>query len=138
MTDVHSKQIRSYNMSMIKSKNTTPEIMVRKYLFHHGFRYRLNVKNLPGKPDIVLPKYRTVIFVNGCFWHGHKNCSGFVLPKSNTEWWERKINNTKVRDEKVYQLLRDSGWKVFVIWACQLRKNIREENLSQLAELIKE
>jgi len=87
MTDVHNRQTRSYNMSQIKGKNTKPEIMVRKFLFANGFRYRLHDKKLPGKPDIVLPKYKTVIFVNGCFWHGHEGCRYFVVPKTKTEWW---------------------------------------------------
>ncbi len=132
MADVHSKEIRSYNMSMIRGKNTKPEIMVRKYLFSKGFRYRLNAKELPGKPDIALPKYKTVIFVNGCFWHGHESCSGFVLPKSNTEWWKNKINRTKERDAKSKELLKEAGWNVIVIWDCQLKKDKRDETLSKL------
>lgn len=96
--DVHDKKTRSYNMSQIKSKNTKPEKMVRKYLFAHGFRYRKNDKRLPGTPDIVLPKYKTVIFVNGCFWHGHNQCRYFVIPKSNTEFWVDKINKNIERD----------------------------------------
>lgn len=96
--DVHDKKTRSYNMSQIKSKNTKPEEMVRKYLFSHGFRYRKNDKRLPGTPDIVLPKYRVVIFVNGCFWHGHNQCRYFVIPKSNTEFWVDKINKNIERD----------------------------------------
>lgn len=96
--DVHDKKTRSYNMSRIKSKNTKPEEMVRKYLFSHGFRYRKNDKRLPGTPDIVLPKYRVVIFVNGCFWHGHNQCRYFVIPKSNTEFWVDKINKNIERD----------------------------------------
>lgn len=101
MADVHSKKIRSYNMSKIKGKNTRPEIMVRKFLFSHGFRYRLNVKKLSGKPDIVLSKYRIVIFINGCFWHGHEGCKYFVVPKTRTEWWIDKIQKNKERDFKV-------------------------------------
>ena len=81
MTDVHDKQTRSYNMSQIKGKNTKPEMLVRRFLFSKGFRYRLHVKDLPGKPDLVLPKYNTLIFINGCFWHGHENCSKFIIPK---------------------------------------------------------
>src|SRR5665647_1060941 len=97
MADVHDKQTRSYNMSQIKGKNTKPEMLVRKFLFSKGFRYRLHVKNLPGKPDILLPKYKTIIFVNGCFWHGHENCMYYVIPKTRTEWWLDKINRTKQR-----------------------------------------
>jgi DNA mismatch endonuclease (patch repair protein) len=99
MADVHSKETRSYNMSRIKGKDTKPEMLVRKFLFANGFRYRLHDKNLPGKPDIVLPKYKTVIFVNGCFWHGHENCKYFVIPKTRTEWWLNKsIRNIQLED----------------------------------------
>ena len=90
MADVHDKQTRSYNMSQIRSRNTKPELLVRKFLDAHGFRYRLHVKDLPGKPDLVLPKYKTVIFIHGCFWHGHENCKYFVVPKTTTEWWLTK------------------------------------------------
>ena len=105
MADVHSPSVRSYNMSRIKGKNTKPEILVRKFLFAHGFRYRINVKNLPGKPDIVLPKYRTVIFIQGCFWHGHEGCKFFVVPKTRTEWWMDKISHNIENDiAKQHQL----------------------------------
>jgi len=92
MADVHSKEIRSFNMSKIKGKDTKPELLVRKFLFSQGFRYRLHDKKLPGKPDVILPKYKTVIFVNGCFWHGHQDCKYFVVPKTRTEWWLNRIN----------------------------------------------
>ena len=98
--DVHDKKTRSYNMSRIKGKNTKPEELVRKYLFSQGFRYRKNDKKLPGSPDIVLPKYKTVIFVNGCFWHGHKGCKHFVWPKSNEAFWKNKIETNIARDKK--------------------------------------
>ena len=98
--DVHDKQTRSFNMSRIKGKDTKPEEIVRKYLFKQGFRYRKNDKKLPGKPDIVLPKYKTVIFVNGCFWHKHDGCKYFVWPKSNQDFWKEKIENTVERDKK--------------------------------------
>lgn len=120
MADVHNKQTRSYNMSRIKGKNTKPEMLVRKYLFAHGFRYRLNVKSLPGKPDIVLPKYKTVIFVNGCFWHGHKGCKYFVVPKTRTEWWLYKIKETQKRDKEAGIELNVLGWRVITIWECDL------------------
>ena len=115
MADVHSKLIRSYNMSKIKGKDTKPELMVRKYLFSHGFRYRVNVNVLPGKPDIVLPKYKTAIFINGCFWHGHENCKFYVLPKTRTEWWKQKIDRNKQRDIEVREKLRyiDGGQWLF-------------------------
>jgi len=100
MTDVHDKQTRSYNMSQIKGKNTKPEMLVRRFLFSKGFRYRLHVKDLPGKPDLVLPKYKTVIFINGCFWHGHEGCRYFVIPKTRTEWWLHKIKDTWRNEQK--------------------------------------
>ena len=121
MADVHDKATRSYNMSRIKSKNTKPEILVRKFLFANGFRYRLNDKKLPGKPDIVLPKYKTVIFVNGCFWHGHENCKYFKLPKTRTEWWKEKIDGNINNDLKKHTLLEEAGYKVVVIWECEIK-----------------
>ena len=105
MTDVHDSPTRSFNMSRIKGKNTKPEMLVRKFLFSKGFRYRLHVKNLPGNPDIVLPKYKTVIFVNGCFWHGHKGCRYFVLPKTRTEWWLQKIKGIEICDNEASQMM---------------------------------
>ncbi len=130
--DVHDKKTRSYNMSRIKSKNTKPEEMVRKYLFSHGFRYRKNDKRLPGTPDIVLPKYRVVIFVNGCFWHGHNQCRYFVIPKSNTEFWVDKINKNIERDALNTEKLISLGWNVITIWECELKKDKREDALSAL------
>lgn len=136
MTDVHSKKVRSHNMAMIKSKNTKPEIIVRKYIFNQGFRFRVNVKSLPGKPDVVLSKYRTVIFINGCFWHGHDECPYFVIPKTRTQWWLEKIQKTKKRDEEQRNELRKGGWNIMTIWECQLRPNIREETLSGIVLLL--
>lgn len=132
MTDVHSKEIRSYNMSRIRSKDTKPEIIVRKHLFSKGFRYRLHDKNLPGKPDIVLPKYRTVIFIHGCFWHGHQECKYYVVPKSRTEWWLNKINKNISNDEKVDRLLTEGKWKIINIWECELKKNAVSTTLDHL------
>lgn len=123
MADVHTPEKRSYNMSQIRNKNTKPEEIVRKYLFSQGFRYRKNDKRLPGTPDIVLPKYRTVIFVNGCFWHGHEGCRYFVWPKSNTEFWEKKINENIRRDTVKHEQLESLGWKVIVFWECELKKD---------------
>ena len=120
MADVHDKATRSYNMSQIKGKDTKPELIVRKFLFSHGFRYRLHDKKLPGKPDIVLPKYKTVIFVNGCFWHGHENCKYFVVPKTKTEWWIDKINKTKENDLRHANELISNGWQIIELWECQL------------------
>lgn len=108
-------------MSMIKGKNTKPEIIVRKYLFHCGFRFRVNVKRLPGTPDIVLRKYKTAIFVNGCFWHGHEGCPEFRPPRTRVEWWTEKLNRNKARDARVREELRAMGWNTMVIWECQLK-----------------
>ena len=132
MTDVHNKETRSFNMSRIRGKDTQPEMMVRRFLFANGFRYRLHDSKLPGKPDIVLSKYKTVIFVNGCFWHGHKGCSYFVLPKTRTEWWLQKIKGTRTRDKAAEVALNVLGWKVIVIWECQLKKNDQTTTLTGL------
>ena len=139
MTDVHTKAIRSYNMSRIKGKDTKPEMLVRRFLFSKGFRYRLHDKRLPGKPDIVLPKYKTVIFINGCFWHGHDGCRYFVVPKTRTEWWLNKIGRTKENDFIKINLLKQLGWKVIVIWECSINFSDKEsELLSLLAVLTQE
>lgn len=119
--DNRSKEARSRNMSHIPSKNTKPEETVRKYLFSQGFRYRKNVSSLPGKPDIVLPKYKTVVFVNGCFWHGHEGCKWFVPPKTNIEFWNAKFHYNIERDKRNYSKLEEMGWKVLIIWECQIR-----------------
>lgn len=131
-----SKSVRSYNMSHIRSKNSKPEEIVRKYLFSQGFRYRKNVSSLPGCPDIVLKKYRTVIFVNGCFWHKH-DCGRFVWPSSNVEYWHTKITRNIERDQKNCILLKDMGWKVLVVWECELKKKQRQTALQNLADTIK-
>lgn len=132
MADVHDIETRSFNMSMIKGKNTKPEIMVRKFLFQNGFRYRINYSKLPGKPDIVLPKYKTVIFINGCFWHGHEGCKYFVIPKTRTNWWLVKINGTIERDKKKISQLEALGWKVLTIWECELKPEKRARTLENL------
>lgn len=134
--DVHEPKVRSYNMSRIKSKDTKPEILVRKFLFSRGFRYRLHVKDLPGKPDIVLPKYRTVIFVHGCFWHGHNGCKYFVVPKTRTEWWLNKINTNKANDEKATKALRKNLWRVITLWECDLKPSNVELTLEKLISKI--
>lgn len=136
MADTHDKETRSYNMSMIKGKNTKPEIIVRKFLHRNGLRYLINNKKLPGKPDITLPKFKTVIFVNGCFWHGHDNCKYFVVPKTRTDWWLEKITNTKSRDIKAKTELENLGWKVITIWECSIKHNC-EQNLKDLLDSIK-
>lgn len=135
--DVHDKKTRSYNMSRIKGKNTKPEEIVRKYLFSKGFRYRKNDKRLPGTPDIVLPKYKTVIFVNGCFWHGHKDCRYFVVPKTNTDFWLNKINDNIERDKRKQEALKELGWNVIVVWECELKKQSRDITLNSIANLLK-
>ena len=130
--DTHSKVVRSYNMSQIRSVNSKPETMVRKFLFSKGMRYRKNVKTLQGKPDIVLKKYKTVVFVNGCFWHGHENCKYFVMPKSNTEYWREKISRNVARDSVAYKTLTELGWNVIIVWECELKKDKRENTLEYL------
>ena len=132
MADVHSKEIRSKNMAAIKGKNTKPEMLVRKFLHANGFRYKLHDKSLPGKPDIVLPKYGTVIFVNGCFWHGHKNCKYFVVPKTRTDWWLNKINGNIANDTKAVKALKKDGWKIITIWECNLKPVKVEKTLNAL------
>ena len=136
--DVHNKETRSYNMSRIKGRKTKPEEIVAKYLFSQGFRYRRNVKKLPGTPDIVLKKYKTVIFVNGCFWHMHEGCKYFVWPKDNSEFWKNKLLANKERDEKEKKGIEELGWKVIVVWECQLKKAERESTLHWLVEKIRE
>jgi DNA mismatch endonuclease (patch repair protein) len=136
MTDIHTPKIRSYNMSRIHGKDTKPELLVRKFLFAHGFRYRLNVKALPGKPDIVMPKLKTVIFVNGCFWHGHKGCKYFALPKTRTEWWLQKIKETQHRDREAEIALTVAGWHVIIIWTCMLRAENKDKTLNYLIDEI--
>lgn len=137
MADVHSKKVRSYNMSRIGSKNTKPEIIVRKFLFSLGFRFRIHDKKLPGKPDIVLPKYKTVIFVNGCFWHGHKNCKYATIPKTKTEWWLKKISGNIANDKKKSTKLRKEDWTVISIWTCQLKPQKAEKTLINLTKLLR-
>ena len=132
MADVHTPEQRSYNMSRIHSKNTKPEELVRKFLFSQGFRYRKNDARLPGKPDIVLPKYKTVIFVNGCFWHGDEGCRYFVWPKNNAEFWKEKITGNIQRDKHNHQLLANQGWRVIEIWECQLKRSVVDNTLQNL------
>ena len=136
--DVHDTKTRSYNMSRIKGKRTKPEDLVAKYLFAQGYRYRRNVKSLPGTPDIVLKKYRTVIFINGCFWHMHEGCKYFVWPENNAEFWKEKLLANKQRDEEKIKQLTSSGWKVLVIWECQLKSAARDATLAMLSSTIKE
>lgn len=138
MADVLSKEQRSKCMSHIRSKNTKPEVLVRRFLFAHGFRFRLHRKDLPGKPDIVLPKYRTVIFINGCFWHGHSGCKYSTIPATNREFWESKISGNIRRDKETFSRLVKSGWKVIEIWQCQLKPKTKDQTLQNLiTELLK-
>ncbi|EKD28850.1 MAG: hypothetical protein ACD_79C00184G0005 [uncultured bacterium] len=137
MTDVHTKNIRSYNMSKIKSGNTKPELLVRKFLFANGFRFRIHVKKLPGKPDIVLSKYKTVVFVNGCFWHGHKGCKYYVIPKTRTDWWINKINGNIKKDKENITKLRKEKWNIVVVWGCQLIQKKRKKTLQKTLNYLK-
>lgn len=131
MPDIYTKSKRSEIMSHISGKETKPEIMVRKFLFANGFRFRKNVKDLPGKPDIVLPKYKTVIFIHGCFWHGH-TCKRGALPTTNVEFWETKIGENVERDKRSIAELEKIGWKVIVIWQCEIKNSISRENRLQI------
>lgn len=136
MADKHSKEVRSMNMSHIRSTNSKPEEKVRKYLFSKGFRYRKNVRSLPGCPDIVLPKYHTVIFVNGCFWHKH-DCPRFHWPSSNVEYWSPKITRNVERDIQNTKLLENMGWNVIVVWECELKKKTADAALCALEQEIR-
>jgi DNA mismatch endonuclease (patch repair protein) len=139
MADVLTKDQRHYNMSRIRAKDTKPEEIVRKYLFSRGYRYRKNDKRYPGKPDIVLPKYHTVIFVHGCFWHRHKGCKFATTPATNRDFWEKKFAENVERDKNVQNQLQSMGWNVIIVWECEIaNKRKREERLSRLEnEIIK-
>lgn len=136
MTDVHDKATRSYNMSRIKGKDTKPEMMVRKFLFSKGIRYKLNDRTLPGKPDLVFPKYRTVLFVHGCFWHGHEGCKYFVIPKTRAEFWINKIKRTKDRDKQNKMDLIKMKWNVRTIYECELIGLNKEKTLNSIYSLL--
>ncbi len=143
MTDVHNKKTRSYNMRQIRSTNTKPELLVRKFLHANGFRYSLHggkptaAKAMVGKPDIVLLKYKTVIFIHGCFWHGHKKCKYFVVPKTRTKFWLNKISSNKSNDEKAVKALTKDGWKVITVWECKLKPGKVEKALASLLKKIR-
>ena len=130
--DVHSKDIRSFNMSKIKSRDTKPEMIVRKFIHSKGLRYRLHLKKLSGKPDLYFPKYRIAVEIRGCFWHGHENCRYFVLPKTRTEWWAEKIEKTKERDYENEISLLSSGIRTLVVWECDLKKDKKNDTLANL------
>ena len=136
MTDTLTTEKRSYLMSKIKGKDTKPEMIVRRYLHSHGFRYRLHVKSLPGSPDIVLKKYRIAIFINGCFWHGHENCLFSRLPKTRTEWWKIKIIKNIKRDKEKCILLHNLGWHTMTVWSCQLKSTTRKDTLEEIVFLL--
>lgn len=130
--DTMTKAQRRKCMQSIHSKDTRPEMIVRKFLFSHGYRYRLHVKTLPGHPDIVMRRWRTIILVNGCFWHGHTGCTMFRMPRSNVDFWKAKIERNRLRDLRDRLALRDMGWHVITLWECQLKPKVREENLQGL------
>ena len=132
MSDILSTEQRHKNMAAIHSASTKPELKLRHALWHLGFRYRVNVRRLPGSPDIVLPKYRTVIFVHGCFWHGHKDCKYASTPKINTDFWKAKIIRNQERDQNVWRLLEAKGWSVIIVWECQLKKSVMDETIARV------
>lgn len=134
MPDRLTPEQRHSNMSRIRGKDTKPEMLVRQYLWSHGYRYRLHCRQLPGKPDIVLAKYKTCIFINGCFWHGHKGCKYYTIPKSNTEFWVNKVTRNTQRDERVLQELETMGWHCITIWECELKKEKRQQILESLLD----
>ena len=136
MTDRISSEQRRHNMQRIKAKDTRPEIAVRKWLYAKGIRYRKNDKRYPGTPDIIIPNGHVAIFINGCFWHGHEGCKDFVIPKTRTDWWIKKISSTQTRDEKVSKQLQDLGWHVLTVWECQTKFNF-EQNMETLLASIR-
>lgn len=137
MADVHDLATRSFNMSRIRSKDTKPEMIVRKYLFSKGYRYRLHHRKLPGKPDIVLAKYNSVIFVHGCFWHGHDRCKYFVVPKTKTDWWLNKINRNKLLDSENIKKLKAAGWRVISVFECNLKGGRAQKTLEKIVIQLK-
>ena len=133
MPDVHTPEQRHKNMAAIHSSSTKPELKLRRALWSLGFRYRINEKDLPGKPDIVLPKYRTVVFIHGCFWHGHKDCKYYTVPKTNTEFWTAKVTRNQQRDQEVWRQLEAKGWYVIIVWECELKKYRFEDTVNSVA-----
>lgn len=136
MPDVLTPVQRHRNMAAIHSFSTKPEQKLRHALWHQGFRYRVNDKRLPGKPDLVLPKYHTVVFVHGCFWHGHKDCKYYTVPETNKEFWVAKVARNQERDQEVWRKLVAKGWSVIIVWECQLKKANIEETISRVADEI--
>lgn len=137
MVDIHDERTRSFNMSRIKGKDSKPEMVVRKFLFSKGFRYKIHDKTLPGKPDIVLPRYNTVIEIHGCFWHGHEGCKYFVIPKTRTDWWLAKIAETKIRDSRNRSELMAKKYTVLSVFECQLGPKMREQTLYSIEKHLK-
>ncbi len=135
MTDVVDKKTRSRMMSGIKGKDTIPELQIRKFLHKHGFRFGLHKDTLPGKPDLVMPKYKLVIFINGCYWHRHYNCIYTTTPKTRTEFWSKKLWDNKKRDQRNYEALIKQGWRVLVIWECGLKHSV--DNVADILTLVK-
>jgi DNA mismatch endonuclease, patch repair protein len=136
MVDVHNKATRSFNMSRIKATNTKPELTVQDFLRGKGYRIKTNDSSLPGTPDIVVSSQQTVIFVNGCYWHGHNGCRYFTVPSTRKEWWLNKILTTKKNDRRRHRELRKLGWRVIVIWECRLKAQARAQTLSRLTNLL--
>ena len=136
--ELASKGQISQRMSAIHSSNTKPEVKLRHALWELGFRYRVNDKRLPGSPDIVLPKYRTVIFVHGCFWHGHRGCKNYTVPKTNTDFWVAKVRRNQERDQEVWRKLESKGWSVIIVWECELEKNRLQETVAHVSAEIKD
>lgn len=135
MSDSISPEHRSWNMSRIRGKDTKIEVMVRKYLFSKGYRFRKNDKRYPGKPDVVLPKYHTVIFVNGCFWHHHEGCKNATMPKTRTDFWKEKLGKNVANDRKHIRLLEEAGWNVITLWECELEKDFEGRMKSVMDDL---
>lgn len=138
MADTLTETQRHYTMSQVHSASTKPELCLRKALWRLGFRYLVNVKSLPGSPDIVLPKYCTVIFVHGCFWHGHKGCKNYTVPKTNTEFWKDKVARNQQRDQEVWRQLEAKGWYVMIVWECELKKAVFEDTVGDVAAAIQQ
>lgn len=138
MADCLTPEQRHKAMAAIHSSSTKPELKLRRALWRLGFRYRINEKHLPGKPDIVLPKYRTVVFIHGCFWHGHKDCKNYTVPKTNTEFWTAKVARNKERDQEVWRKLEAKGWSVVIVWECQLKKVNLDDTVARVsAEIVR-
>ena len=137
MSDILSAEQRHRNMAAIRSSSTRPEMKLRKTLWHLGFRYRVNDRNLSGSPDIVLPKHKTVIFINGCFWHGHKDCKYYTVPKTNTDFWVSKVARNRDRDQEKWRQLEAIGWRVIIVWECELKKPNLEKTVDRVVAEIR-